>query len=216
MRIEKRKLVRALAVALAFLLVIAFRVVYASSTELSLGDTALARRDREVAVAHYRRAIRWYAPLSPHPSRAIERLERLATLSEQEGDVTLALACHRSIRAGILSTRSFYTPHASALERADRQIARLVASGPRPPMDAARDRASLEAEHLRMLRDVQQPSLPFAVLALLGFAVWVAAALAFGERAIDEHDRILSRPALRIGAVFALGMVAFVIGLRFA
>jgi hypothetical protein len=213
---ERRKLVRGAAVVLAFAMVIAFRVVYASIGELALGDAALANEDREVAIAHYRRTIRWYAPFSPFPVRAINRLERLASLSETEGDAVMALACHRSIRAGIMSTRSTFTPHTEALDRANRNIARLMASGPRPPMDAARERASLEAEHLRLLRDVERPSLPLVVLALFGFVLWVGAAFTFGERAIDDDDRIIRRSALRIASVFALGFLLFVVGLRFA
>jgi hypothetical protein len=214
--IPRKKLARGAAVALAFLAVITFRVVYAGMNELSLGDSALARQDREVAIAHFRRSIRWYAPLAPHTARAIDRLERLAALAESEGDVTTALSCHRSIRAGILSTRSTYTPHADAVDRASRNIARLVASGPRPPMDAARDRGSLEAEHLRMLRDVKRPSLPFVLLAIAGFALWVSAAFLFGERAIDDDDRLIRKEAVRLFGFFALGFLFFVIGLRFA
>lgn len=216
MTFERKRIARGAAIALAFVAVIAFRVVYASASELALGDAALEREDREVAAAHYRRAVRWYAPLSPYPGRAIDRLERLAELAEREGDPAFALACHRSIRAGIMSTRSTYTPHGDALDRANRAIARLMTAGPRPPMDAARDRASLEAEHLRLLERTPRPSLFFVVLALLGFATWVSAAFAFGERAIDEDDRIIRRQALLVGAVFALGFVLFVVGLRFA
>jgi hypothetical protein len=216
MTFERRKLARFVAVTLAFTAVVAFRVVYASIGELAQGDAALGHEDRDVAIAHYRRTIRWYAPLSPYPARAIDRLERLASLAETEGDVATALACHRSIRAGIMSTRSTYTPHAEALDRANRSIARIVATGPRPPMDAARDVASLEAEHLRLLRDVKRPSLPFVLLALLGFALWVGAAFTFGEHAIDQDDRIMKRPAFRIASVFALGFLLFAVGLRFA
>lgn len=197
-------------------MVIAFRVVYLSHDELVRGDAALERDEREVAVAHYRRAIRWFAPLSPYPVRAIDRLERLAELAELEGDASLALGCHRSIRAGLMAARSVYAPHGVSLDRANRNIARIVAHGPRPPMDAARDVASLEAEHLRMLESTRRPSLFFVVLALAGFGTWVLAAHAFATRAIDDDDRIVSRPARLYAAVFVTGFLLFVVGLRFA
>ena len=41
-------------------------------------------------------------------------------------------------------------------------------------------------------------------------------AFLFASRAFDEHDRFVAAPGRRFAAVFLLGVVAFVIGLRFA
>ena len=87
---------------------------------------------------------------------------------------------------------------------------------PAPPIDADKSPDELRAEHLALLRDVPRPSPLFALLALLGFATWVSAAFLFAARAFDEHDRFVAGPARKFAALFALGALAFSIGLRFA
>jgi len=51
---------------------------------------------------------------------------------------------------------------------------------------------------------------------LIGFGAWVSGAFAFTLRAIDEHDRLIRREAVRWAAVIAVGFGLFVLGMSLA
>jgi hypothetical protein len=207
---------RALTIVAVFLFVVTVRVVVASSGELAAGDALLRRGEVDGSIAHYRRAARWYAPLSPYPVRALESLERIARTAEADGDATRALSAWRSIRAAILATRSTYVPHHDRLVTADRRIAALMADGDPPPIEAELTKAARERAYLELLERAPGPSTFWGVAAIAGFFVWVAAAFAFSHRAIDVEDRLVRAEALRWSAVWALGFAIFCAGLAFA
>lgn len=211
----RRQVARGLAVVGVLLAVVAVRVVVSSRAELARGQ-ALQAQDPDAAIVHYRRAVRWYAPLSPYPVTALSRLERIAAAAERDGEVDRALSAYRAMRGGILSTRSFYTPTPAVLARANEHIARLMSRQPAPPIDAGKSPETLYREHLALLRGTHRPKLPFALLALLGLGLWISGAFAFATRAIDEEDRLVRPQALRWGGLVLLGFALFALGLRFA
>lgn len=198
------------------LLVLTVRVVTASSTEFAEGTRLRERGDVDAAIAHLRRAARWYAPGNPYNARALDELTAIGVQAAAEGDPARALAAHRSVRAAILTSRSFYVPHAERLARADEAIATLMSEQPRPAIDATRSPAELREAHLTLLREVPRPRLVFALLALLGLAAWTTAAFAFVTRALDADDRLLPSPARLWGSVWIVGFGAFVLGLALA
>ena len=212
----KRKVFGALGVIGVILLVVVVRVVVSSHAELGHGDEALARSDRDAARVHYRRAARWYAPGNPFSTDALDRLAGMAREAEERGDAETALSCWRAVRGAILSTRSSYVPHAQRLDRANVRIAALMAAQPPPPMDTGRSTDELEAEHLGMLRELAHPSLPWTLVLLFGFLVWIVGAFLFAARAIDTEDRFVRPQALRYGAMIVLGFAAFAVGLSLA
>lgn len=220
MRAREAKLLRAgtrgLAAVGVFFFVVTVRVVVASRGELAAGDALVLRGELGQAVAHYRRAARWYAPLSPYPVRALESLELIAERAEAEGDTAGALSAWRAIRAAILATRSFYIPHEDRLAAADRRIAALMAAGPPPPIDAELTQREREAEYFELLERPLGPSIPWSIAALAGFVAWAGAAFAFSHRAIDSGDGLVPKEARRWAAVWALGFALFCVGLAFA
>ncbi|HMI92693.1 MAG TPA: hypothetical protein VK509_15060, partial [Polyangiales bacterium] len=143
-----RTLLRVLVVLGLVLGSFALRVVTSSASELRAGDGYRARGELEAALIHYRRSARWYAPGSPYHVEALGRLGQIGADAEQKGDVDLALAAYRAIRAAIMSTRSFYVPEAERLRAADERIAVLMAGLPPPAMDAGKSREQLRKEHL--------------------------------------------------------------------
>ncbi|MCB9614805.1 MAG: hypothetical protein H6721_05170 [Sandaracinus sp.] len=211
-----RKLARAVALAGALLAVLVARVLVGAHGELRRGDALRMDDDLDAAIVHYRRAAKWYAPGNPWSTEALEALRTLGATAEAEGETERALSAWRGVRGAILSTRSFYVPHPERLAEADAHLADLMASLPPPPIDADKSVEQRRAEHLALLRDVPRPHLGWTLLALLGFAAWVGGAFLFASRAFDEHDRFVAAPGRRFAAVFLLGVVAFVIGLRFA
>jgi hypothetical protein len=211
-----RRLAAALGVIGVALAVLSVRVVLASRDELARAESLHERGRIDAAILHYRRAARWYAPASPYPPRALERLASLAVEAEDEGQRERALSAWRSIRAAIMSTRSFYTPFEGRLESANERIAELMAAGEPPPIDAGKSRATLRREHLALLTQPRRPRLVFSFAAVVGLAVWVGAAFAFSRRAIDEEDRLRPRQAVRWGIAFLAGFALFAVGLALA
>jgi hypothetical protein len=207
---------RALAIGALVLSAFTVRVVLSARAELELGDRQRDDGDAEAAVLHYRRAARWYAPLSPYHERALVELGRIAAGAEMEGNVELALSAHRAVRSAVLSTRSFYVPERARLEAANRRIAALMAGLPPPPMDSGKSRAQLEREHLALLQHDPDPKLGWTLLLLAGFFGWVFGAFAFTQRAIDDDDRFVPREALRWGAVIGVCFALFVLGMSLA
>ncbi|MDH5493989.1 MAG: hypothetical protein OEY14_18710 [Myxococcales bacterium] len=215
-RLWLRRGARGLAFAGLILSLITLRVLVASHSELQEAERLLAAADPDAAIVHYRRAARWYAPGSPYPSRALDRLAQLARQAEEASDEERALAAWRSIRASILSTRSFYIPNGERLREADARIAALMAELPAPPIDAGKSRAQLEAEHLELLSAPVGPSVGWTLLLLLGFFGWVGGGFAFAARAFDAEDRLLRGPALRWGGLILAGFALFALGLLMA
>ncbi|NOY94008.1 MAG: hypothetical protein GXP55_22730 [Deltaproteobacteria bacterium] len=212
----RRRLLRGLAIAGVLLAVVAVRVVVSSRAELRQGVALEQAEDVDAAIVHYRRAARWYAPLSPYPGEALDRLERIGAAAERDMDVDRALSAYRAMRGAILSTRSFYTPSPERLGRADQHIARLMSELPAPPIDAGKSTEELYREHLALLEGVHRPKLPFALMALFGFGLWVGGAFTFATRAIDEEDRLVRPQALRWALVVLVGFALFALGLAFA
>ena len=53
-----------------------------------------------------------------------------------------------------------------------------------------------------------------ALVALLGFAVWIGGAVMFATRAVNKRDELLGRPAATSAIVVAIGLVVWLVGLH--
>lgn len=202
---------RALAVIGALLAVLAVRAVTSSRSELARGDALRAAGDADAAILAYRRAARWYAPGNPYVPEALDRLAAIAGEAEAAGDPVRALAAWRSARGAIESSRSFYVPHRDRLTAAEEAIARLTGEvSPPGRADTAR-RATLAG-----LQAPEVPVVGWSVLALCGWLAWTGGAFAFAQQALDEEDRVRSKPARLWGTVVVVGFGLFVIGLSLA
>jgi hypothetical protein len=211
-----RRLFRVAITASALLAVLVVRVVVSARTELDRAESLYAEGEVEGAIVHFRRAARWYAPLSPYHARALARLMAIGGEAERQGATERALSAYRAVRSAIMSTRSFYTPESETLERADRRIAALMASLPAPGIDAGKSKARLQREHLALLRAETGPDPFWTCALLLGFLVWVGGAFAFTFYAIDDEHRLVGKQALRWALVVAAGFSLFVLGMALA
>jgi hypothetical protein len=208
-----RRGLRVVSLVALVLLPIVIRVVVSARGELEQADTALAGGDTDAAIVHYRRAARWYAPLSPYHVRALTQLSALGRQAEQQGDVERALSAYRSVRGAILATRSVYVPEATRLEAANQRIAALMAELPPPGMDAGKSKQQIRLEHLALLEVIPGPNIFWTCVLLAGFACWVASAFAFSVRAIDDEDRWVRSEARKWGSLIVLGVGLFVLGM---
>jgi len=203
-------------IALALLAVLAGRVLVSARAELDRANGLATQGDLQGAIVHYRRAARWYAPLSPYHREALDKLMAIGARAEEKGETERALNAFRAVRSGIMSARSFYTPERETLYRADRRIAALMAELPAPAIDVGKSPERIEQEHLALLRTRTGPDPFWTSLLLLGFLAWVGGAFAFTVRAIDEEHHLVPASALRWGLVIILGFALFVLGMALA
>lgn len=192
--------------------VVVTRVFYDGRRALQAGDRVVAADVRE-AIVHWRRAARWYAPGAPHVAGAYDRLENLAVEAEAHGDLITALEAWRAIRSSALATRSFYTPYADRLARANERIAVLMARQEGPGADPARDEAGRAAWHKALLDRDEAPSVGWSILALLGFAGWIGGGFRFAWRGLTEEDRLDRRQAALSGVMIAVGLLVWMVSL---
>lgn len=195
--------------------VIVTRVFWDGRAALAEGDAAMARGDVKEAVVKWRRAARWYAPGAPHVADAYERLETLARAADDKRDRALALEAWRAIRSSVLATRSLWTPFPDRLAAANERIAALMAAEERAA-DPSKDEAARRAMHLGFLLRDEAPSVPWSIVALLGFAMWVGGGFLFARKGVTAEDRLDRRNAIRAAVLVAAGLVVWMLGLYLA
>ncbi|MSP61197.1 MAG: hypothetical protein EXR72_12800 [Myxococcales bacterium] len=202
-------------VAIALTMIIS-RVLWSSRVEWQAAEERLAAGDAPQAIDRFGRAARLYAPGNPWSSRALDRLEELAVRSEKAGDRALALVAWREVRSSVLATRAIYTPNRARLAVADERIATLAAALESPSVDPGADEPARRLWHAERLARTEEPSPFWSLCALAGFAGWLAAAVGFLFRAVDERDRLRRGPALRWALGVIAGMALFLVGLAWA
>lgn len=192
------------------------RVVVGSAMELQRGDDAMAAGDAEGARLHWRRAASWYAPASPYDTRALDRLEAMATEASDAGAIDDAVLAWRAVRSGIIGARGLTTPHADRLERANDHIATLMLQQEQAAMDSERSDSELREVYAQLLAEPAGPGVGGALLALFGFILWVGAAFRMSAVAFDDDDRFDRMVGFKHLAAVALGLVLFAAGLTIA
>ncbi|MBI4511932.1 MAG: hypothetical protein HY698_20025 [Deltaproteobacteria bacterium] len=193
--------------------VILTRVFWDGRKALAAGEAALARDDTHEAIASFRRAARWYAPLAPHVTRAYERLESVARNAEKTGDSRLALEAWQAIRSSVMATRSTYVPFPDKLTAANERIAALMARLEGENADPGKSEAERKAWHLDLLSRDEAPKVGWSLVAILGLCAWVGGGFFFAWRGISDQDRLVPRAASHAGIVIVLGLIAWVLGL---
>ncbi|MCA9562578.1 MAG: hypothetical protein KC561_03770 [Myxococcales bacterium] len=113
-----------LAVGVVLLSAVWVRALTESAQELEQA-TELRPTDAAVAVRHYRNTLTWYAPFNPNVGDACEGLRDIANEAMASNDRAQALDALDSLRSGLLTTRSIYTPRLSDVLAAERDIAAL-------------------------------------------------------------------------------------------
>ncbi len=163
--------------------------------------------DADRATSALEDAARSYAPGSPYPSRALDRLSIMARAAEMRGDPKTALHLWEVVRRSVLSTRHLWQPSEDALRRAEGEIARLRAA-------AVSERAEGSPAAARGAPPRPVDPSPFASLLLFaGLLSWIAgAAWLCGVAKSEAHAR--SRRAAWITSL--CGLVLWMIMAWFA
>lgn len=207
---------RLIGVVLVILCVLSVKVLVSSRAELADADRASSAGELETAITHYRRAARWYLPIQPYADRALDRLMEIGAEAEADEDPALALASYRSVHAALMGSRSSWIPDRARLRAADERIAALMARSDVPTLDAHLSEEARAETYLAMLETDRDPATPFALLALLGFALWILGAYGVFTRGLDQDDRVVDGELRKWGTAFVIGMGLFVLGLALA
>ena len=214
----RKKLSAVVIVAGILISVVVTRAIWEGTSALADGDAAMSRDQHGEAIRLWRRAARWYLPLAPHVSGAYQRLRDLAGQAEARGDRVTALDAWQGVRSSIMATRSFYTPHRELLESANRHIAELMAAREDTLGSAAASQSQSErtAWHYQLLARDDAPSAAWAIVAILGFALWLGGAVLFAVQGVTADDKLVPRTAAYAGIMVVTGLFIWALGLYLA
>lgn len=198
---------------LAIVVPAAVRVAWEGHQALEQAGEAEAAGDTDLQIELLGRAARWRLPLAPYDDEAFARLEDLAARAEAEEQPVLALAAFRELRRAVLATRAWGVHRPALLERANRNIATLMAAqevahatGPGMELGPGVDPY---AYHLALLEDAPGPDPVRANLAAWCFVLWLVTLAGFALRAVDARGRLDRKRGARWGIACLLAMLGW-------
>ena len=205
-------------------LILGGRLLWQARADVRAAEVAHARGYEAEAVRAYCDALRMYVPGSPFERAALDGLRAAAARAAAAGDPTGERRAWDTVRTGLGSTRSLYTPYLSRFDEADGRV-RALDQAAFPPSDVRLVEIDHEAGHFGGRRPGR---IAGTLLALGGFAVWVGSIVLMIVRgqardSLDRRDRGRA-PARGAGAVlltlllpvvFLAGFALFLYGSRF-
>jgi len=143
------------------------RMIHDGGSRFDEGQRLADARDVYGAAAAFEDAARCYAPGSPYPAKAIDRLSIMAKGAEMRGETELSLYLWEVVRRSILSTRHVWQPSGDALERAEHAIVKLRAK-------EATDTVESNPAAARTAPPRPKDPSPFAsILVFAGLLAWI-------------------------------------------
>jgi len=196
------------------LVALSTRIVTSGLGAVDNGHAALEAGNELGATVAYREAISWYLPLAaPWRAEAADALWALHERQLTEERLPDAARSLQSLRAGLRSADSILRPDAALKARVDTTLAPLMARW--EAADAAEAGRSapgtLEertAHHAALLAQDERPDRGWGALAVLGFFLWVGAAVSGLRREGAARWRLI--------ALSVLGLVSFLAGVALA
>lgn len=173
------------------------RMIRDGKERLEAGLAHADAGEAALAAAALEDAARCYAPGSPYPGRALERLSIMARAAEMRGESGTARHLWEVVRRSVLATRHVFQPNGEALRRAEGALARLdrAAVSERSEAPAAgRPGAPPRPE---------DPSPLASILLAAGLLAWIAGA-AFALAAPGTGARARARRAAWITSLCGL------------
>ena len=204
------------------------RFLWQGRKSVRAAELALAQGDRSEATRCYLDVLRAYVPGSPLERSALDGLQAAAAAARRVGDVPGERRAWEAVRTGLLATRSLYLPYPARFSEAQRHLTELDATAafpprqrPLPDLEMVPMRGNAPGRSVRPLG----PALASTLLALAGFAIWVAAIVFLIRRGIARHPGRAAAAsekdagplhALVLPLLFVVGFALFLLGLRFA
>ena len=176
------------------------RAIQTGEREMDASDAAFDRGDVAAALAHARKAAVSYAPGAPHVSAAFGRMTAVAIGSEARGDSQTAILAWEAVRGAALETRHVVVARRADLDRADKNLARLLTG--------ASDREERKRAYAALRRDTA-PRARWVALLFAGFLLSFAGLAWIALRGISRSGELAPRPA-RLGVLLTvIGVVAW-------
>ena len=133
---------------------------------------------------------------------------------EEKGDVKTALEAYWTLRSSLYGVRSFYTPHAQWIERANERIASIWTGYEAYSQEEKKMTASERKErYLKLLKKDWAPKVRWAAITEIGFFGWVGSALIFIFTFLKAGGGIARRKALIWGACTILFYILWILGM---
>lgn len=201
-------------VVLVCLVMLFVKVRLESGSALEAARAAKVKGDKELTGLLYRRAIRWYSPLSSSVEAGVKELWELAAAAEKASANGEALGLFRDLRGALYAIRHVIEPYLELREQAEERIAALMS---KEPPTTVEDRSKSEEDRrsffLAQLRSVHAPDVAWTLALLLGFFGWVASAAVFFWRGFTREGKLRAWPAARWAACLVACFALWVVGM---
>ena len=203
-----------LAMAVIMILTLWVHVTLKSRQEYNRALDARREGLQEEAALHLERAILWYAPLNRYVFRAAEALWQLSEEAERTGETQRALRGYQALRSALYASRSIYVPGRKWISRCDRKIAQLMARQKTLLLsEAYKSEEQSRREYLALMQASIRPRDFWAVVAVVGFAGWMASSVAFILQGLLPAGGFQKHRALACGGFFLLFYAAWLVGM---
>ncbi len=205
---ESYKLTTFLLLVVVILLMIMSRVYLGSAVEYRRAVAAEKYEKIDLAIAHYGRSIKWYAPMSPWGKRSLTALWDIGQKYWAMGDADTAIFAINTLRSSIYSARGPFTPFKGWISRADAWLASNVPAA-HPETDSERIAELLSRE--------PSPNRLWSFLVGAGFIGWILAVFAFIFTVLPgPNETIKSRRAVFVGFLVVVFYALWIVGLYLA
>jgi len=204
-----RQVLLVVAVVVTALVVMAGRAMFSGDAELAASNAALEAGDPREAVVRARRAASWYLPGAPHVAAAYQRLVALAVAAEHHRQDATALLAWRAIRAAAIESQWLVTPHRAELERANGEIARLMA---KRPNQAEPDAAVMDTQ-LKKLATRQSSRVGWSLALVVAFLTSAFGLVAWSRRVADAGGKLSWARGRLAAAATLLGAALWLLAL---
>jgi hypothetical protein len=205
---ESYKLTTFLLLLVVILLMIMSRVYLGSAVEYRRAVEAGKSEKIDLAIAHYGRSIKWYAPLSPWGKKSLTALWAIGQERWAKGDTETAIFAVNTLRSAVYSARGPFTPFRVWINRADGWLASHV---PEAHPETSSERVA------ELLSREASPNRFWSFLVGFGFVGWTLAIFAFIFTVLPgPGEKMKSRRAAVIGLIVFIFYGLWIAGLYWA
>lgn len=205
---ESYKLTTFLLLVVVVLVMIMIRVYLGSAAEYRHAVTSEKYEKIDLAIAHYGRSIKWYAPMSPWGKRSLTALWDIGQRYWAEGDADTAIFAITTLRSAIYSARGPFTPFRGWINRAD---AWLTSHVPQAHPEITNERIA------EILSREPSPNRVWSFLVGVGFVGWILSVFAFIFTVLPSpNEKIRNGRAVLIGLLVVIFYGLWMVGLYWA
>ncbi len=205
---QSYKLTTFLLLLVVVLLMIMSRVYLGSAVEYRRAVVAERHGKVDLAIAHYGRSIKWYAPMSPWGKQSLTALWDIGEKYWAGGDTETAVFAVTTLRSAIYSARGPFTPFKGWINRADSWLASHV---PEVHPEISSERMA------ELLSREPSPSRFWSFMVGVGFVGWILSVFAFIFTVLPgPNETIKNGRAVFIGLLVVIFYGLWIVGLYWA